>query len=110
MDGHTICSKCDDEIVFTCTQNRKMQPIDRHPSPDGNVVLTGVYARTERGQLLPESRVLTKAEISELAGGMLEPASVEQLQRLPDGTLERHMPHHATCPFAYEFKRPKAAK
>lgn len=110
MDGQTKCSKCDDEIVFTCTANRKMQPIDRRSSPDGNVVLTGNYARTERGQLLPESRVLTKAQTAELAGGMFVPVELEQFQCLPDGTLERHMPHHATCPFAYEFHRAKAPK
>lgn len=110
MDGQTRCSKCDDEIIFTCTANRKMQPIDRTPSPDGNVVLTGDYARTERGQLLPESKVLTKAQIEELAGGMFTPVELEQYQRNPDGSLERHMPHHATCPFAFEYKREKAKK
>lgn len=90
MNEPAKCSKCDEPILWCATVNGKMQPLDLAPNPDGNIVLTKNFRPTERG-VLQECRVLTKAE--------REPGL------FTEDTEERFMPHHATCPFAYEFRR-----
>jgi hypothetical protein len=66
-------------------------PLDVHPDPDGNVVLTGKRVHF-RGRLVDECRV-------------------ENNRELFDEGVERYMPHHATCVAVDEFRRPaKKAK
>lgn len=86
------CSKCSAPILWVATKNAKMQPLDAEPNPDGNIRLTGDYRQTDRG-VLPESAVITKAEEPVLFGD----------------EVVRYMPHHATCPFAEEFRKRKAS-
>lgn len=90
----STCSKCQAPILWAATVNGKMQPLDAEPNPDGNIRLTPNYRQTDRG-VLQECRVIPKTELAR------------------DGLFEdpnpRYMPHHATCPFAEEFRRPKKA-
>lgn len=84
------CSKCDAPILWAATVNGKPQPLDADPDPAGNIRLTGGYKPTRRGAL-PACAVIPKKE--------LEPSLLGEVPG------ERYMPHHATCPFAYEFRR-----
>lgn len=89
MHDEARCSKCHAHIKWCATVNAKMQPIDAEPDPKGNLRLIDEYVQTERGVL---QRVLVaKADA---------PA-------LDDDGL-RYMPHHASCKFAAEFRKPKA--
>lgn len=93
VDGLATCSKCHADILWVATKNGKMQPLDAIPDPAGNVRLEepAVYRSTQRGALRA-SQVITKAERESLF-------PIEG---------DRYMPHHATCPFAEEFRKPKA--
>lgn len=86
------CSKCGAEISWFVTVNGKFQPVDRAPNPDGNMRLSGNFRPTEKG-VHPEIVVITKSELESLFP--------------PEG--DRYMPHHATCPHAEEFRKPKAS-
>lgn len=67
-----------------------MQPIDREPNDAGNLRLTPNFRPTKRG-VLQEVVVIKKDEQPELFGD----------------PIVRYMPHHATCPHAEEFRKPK---
>lgn len=99
MSEDGTCSKCDAPILWCATVNGKMQPIDFEPNPAGNMRLSGNYRQTDRGTL-PEVVVIRKAE--------LEAEKLQLLETPPDRS-DRYMPHHATCPNADEFRRPKKA-
>lgn len=90
MSDGAHCSKCDAPILWVATVNGKMQPLDREPNEDGNIRLTPNFRPTDKG-VLQECKVITKAERESLFP--------------PEGP--RYMPHHATCPFAQEFRKPK---
>lgn len=92
MSDGPRCSKCGAPITWIVTVNGKFMPLDRDPSPDGNMRLTGKYRRTERGAQ-PEAVVVPKAERESMFP--------------PEG--DRYMPHHATCPKAAEFRSKKTA-
>lgn len=90
MNEPAACSKCGAPILWCATVNGKMQPLDLQPDPTGNILLTEEYRQTDRG-VLQQCRVVTKAERESL----FPPAG------------DRYMPHHATCPNAEEFRKPK---
>lgn len=92
MNDVAECSKCHAPIVWCATVNGKMQPIDAEPNPDGNLRMTPNFRPTERG-VLQEVVVIRKDEQPDL---FADP-------------VVRYMPHHATCPFADEFRKPKAS-
>ena len=97
--GPAVCSGtatrkgCGAPILWVATVNGKMQPLDLDPNPDGNIRLIDTYRQTERG-VLQKCRVIPKAELAGSLFGDDEP---------------RYMPHHATCPHAEQFRRPKKA-
>lgn len=68
-----------------------MQPLDREPNEAGNLRLTKNFRPTNRG-VLQEVVVIKKDD---------------QLDLFADPVV-RYMPHHATCPYADEFRKPKA--
>lgn len=92
MSEDGTCSKCSAPILWCATVNGKMQPVDLEPNPDGNLRLSGNYRQTDRG-VLPEIVVIKKGE---------EPG-------LFDEPFVRYYPHHASCPNAEEFRKPKKA-
>jgi hypothetical protein len=87
----SLCSKCRASILWAATINGKMQPLDAVPNDAGNLRLIPEWVATERGAL---QRVhVVKPDVT--------------LSFDDDGV--RYMPHHATCPFADEFRKPKKA-
>lgn len=91
MTDRNVCSKCDAPIVWAATVNGKCQPLDAEPNPEGNLRLTDEYVATSMGAL---QRVLV------IPKG-------DQLGLLDDDNEPRWMPHHATCPNADDFRKPK---
>lgn len=71
-----FCKACKAPVKWVVTAKGKRQPIDTEPSAKGNIVVD------EFGN----GRVLKKGE------------------SLPMGFVGPFMPHHATCPFADEFR------
>lgn len=77
------CRGCRRPIIWARTVNGKLQPLDRDPNSDGNVVATG--KKHEDGRMIVETL------------GPLELAA--------DDGRTRYMPHHATCPKADRYKK-----
>lgn len=90
MTSGPRCSKCGAKILWVATKNGKMQPLDAIPNEAGNIRLTANYRMTERGAL-QESAVIPKDVAPTLFGD----------------PVVRYMPHHATCPYADEFRAKK---
>lgn len=84
------CSKCNAPIVWALTVNGKYQPLDGQPNDAGNLRLLDEFHATDKGVL--QRVVVVKADATLEFGD----------------SGERWMPHHATCPYADEFRRPKA--
>lgn len=82
------CSKCHAPILWALTVNDKPQPLDAEPNDAGNLRLLDEFIATDRGV-------------------------VQRVVVVKPGTMEfgdsgaRYMPHHATCPHADQFRRPK---
>lgn len=76
------CNSCGAEIVWAVTSGKgKAMPIDAEPNPDGNV------------ELLPPKQ------------GTRAPVAVVHAQPPLAPEHPIHMPHHATCPQAAEWRR-----
>ncbi len=75
------CRSCPAQIIWAVTAKGKYMPVDAEPNPDGNV------------ELLPP------------APGMRAPQAIVhgQPQMMTEGAI--HMPHHATCPKADEWRK-----
>lgn len=78
------CSACPATIVWTVTPTGAKSPIDYAPSEQGNVL---VLQPQGLGEML--SVVLSK----------------DALKLARERGLRLHMPHHATCPHADQFRR-----
>ncbi len=89
----SVCSECDAPILWAATVNGKPQPLDAEPNDAGNLRLTDEYVSTRMGAL---QRVLVIKKGDQL--GLLGEEG------------PRYMPHHATCPYADRFRKPKEAK
>lgn len=85
-----VCSKCRAPLLWAATVNGKMQPLNREPDPAGNVRLTDEFCLTKRG-------VLQRGEV-------VKAATLDLFDDRPT-----YMPHFASCPFAEEFRKPKAS-
>lgn len=72
------CRSCGATILWATTTNGKAMPIDAEPSPDGNVELTEWAPGRYRCTVHPQT---------------------------PFDAPPLHMPHHATCPHADEWRR-----
>lgn len=75
-----VCSACKEQIIWGMNpKTGKRQPFNAEPDPDGNRVMD------EFNNVYP----ITKGE------------------PVPEGMTGPWLPHHATCPYREQFRRPR---
>jgi len=95
MNGHQSiqrlnCRSCRAPILLVRTLKDRQMPLDRDPSPDGNVQLL----RSTDGA---RAQVLSTAELAAF--------QLEQIVKPVDERQPLYLPHFATCPNAAGHRR-----
>lgn len=76
---------CDAPIAWVASRRGKFQPIDLEPNPEGNLVLTSATRKSKAGTVVPVADTIPHGQTELL-------------------TVDRYMPHHATCPDVDTFR------
>lgn len=92
----TVCTSCGAPILWAVTETGKRIPVDREPVAGGNLRLATVE-RDADGKV-------TVCDISPPTARVVG-ATIDLFD--PGDNGERWMPHHATCPQANEWRKPR---